>query len=338
MFRTGGRRLAPILSLLCWADLAAAGTLQQSRVGSWTVSSYSDDAGKAFDRCEAGSEPQNETQLLVAVDRDLNWSMGVSGKLGVQRGEAHPVRYRVDRGPIYTSVATAVTDSLVRIPVTDGSFIQYLRFGRQLNVDGGNDRLTFLLTDTAAALGEVRTCAERWKKQGVTLAAADGETKPPARKLTEAERKLEAITVAVNTLSRASITGFELQPPDVPPPLQGHDVTWRAQNLNGSTRLIEPDGGVDVTKIRAGLISADVLACDGRFSADSAAAPGEAGSSLSTLCKAEKGWSRDYLVVARPAGGAYVLSLVGSADQVEPLRAMAAAIRTAALQVIPKAP
>lgn len=325
---------AALLSVVAGLGAAEARTLEQSRTGGWSVSALADDRSGAFTNCEAESETENDARLLVSLDHGAKWSIGLLGKLGVQTGETNTVRYRIDRGRLFSGAATAVSDSQVRMPLTDpDAALRELRAGRQLIVDGGNDRLTFSLKDVTAMLSELRGCAEKWQKQDVALA---GQARQPARAPTEAERRLEAITVGVNILSRAQIVGFELQPADSPPRLAGHDVTWKAQNLNGSLRLVGLDGGVVLEKVRAELISTDILACVGRFTAESTSGADGKSASLFTLCQGDKGWSLNYLVIPRPQGGAYVMSLVGTGDKVEPLRAMAESLRGVALQVIPQ--
>jgi hypothetical protein len=145
------------------------------------------------------------------------------------------------------------------------------------------------------------------------------------------------MTVAVNLLSRAQIPGFELQPNDAPARLLGHDVTWRAQNLFGSLRLVGLDGRT-VDKVPAELVSADIGECSDKFAAEAATVPGAKTVSLFTSCQGDKGWTFGYLVVPRPLGGAYVMSLLGTSDKAEPLRSMANGLRDVTVQVLDRLP
>ena len=194
-----------------------------------------------------------------------------------------------------------------------------------------------------SALAAVRTCVDQWSKQGappsiVQAAAGDTEAAPSARPLGESERRLEAITVAVNILSRAHILDFQLQPPDAPARFAGHDVTWRAQDLTGSFRLVGLDGKTATDRIGAGLISADILACAGKFTAEATPEADGKATSLFTHCLGDKGWSANYLVMPRSPIGAYVLTLAGPPEKADTLRPMADSLRSAALQVVAGAP
>lgn len=332
-----GAMLGTVLAL----GPAQARTLEQVAAGNATVSAYADDTTGAFTHCAGVTDYRSGVDLIFMLDGALDWSMAFSGKLGaIQPGETHVVRYRVDRGPVRSGPATAVTETMVQMRLDDTTgFFQELRRGRQLIADGGNERLTFALRDTQRLLSDVLTCAEKWSKQApVRVAQASDAGGKPTAPLSEPERRLEATTVAVNVLSRAQVAGFELQPPDVPPRLAGHDVTWRAQNVTGSLRLAGLDGGTALEKIRAELIATDIQACPGRFTAESM--PGTDGkeTSLFTLCQGDKGWAANYLAMPRAKAGAYVLSLVAPPDKAEALKTMAEALRVAALQVVARTP
>jgi hypothetical protein len=311
------------LCLVLGLTPALARTLVQSSAASWTVSAVSSEAGKAFERCDAQSELQPDgAGLLLSLDRSYNWSIGFFGRLGVQPGQSNLTRYRVDRGPTFSGTSRAVSEQLIKLPLSDPSEpLRALRTGRELTVDGGNDRLQFALRDVAAAIIELRNCVERWRNRDPSTATrASASPAGGGRPLSEPEKRLEAMTVAVNLLSRAQIPGFELQPGDAPARLSGHDVTWRAQNLFGSLRLVGLDGST-VERVPAELVSADIGECSEKFAAEATTMPERKTVSLFTSCQGEKGWSFGYLVVPRPLGGAYVLSLLGAPDKAEPLRA-----------------
>lgn len=333
------KRSALMVCLVLGATPAFSRTLEQTAASSWTVSAVSDEPGRAFERCDAQSELQPDgAGLLLSLDRSSSWSIGFFGQLGVQPGQSNLTRYRVDRGRTFTGTARAVSEQLVKLPLSDPSEpLRALRFGRELTVDGGQDRLQFALRDVASAITELRNCVERWRSRDAAAVAQASAPTVRARPLSEPERRLEAMTVAVNLLSRGQIPGFELQPNDAPARLSGHDVTWRAQNLFGSLRLVGLDGRT-VEKVPADLISADIGDCSDKFAADATTNPSGKSVTLFTSCQGEKGWSVGYLVVPRALGGAYVMSLVGTPDKSEPLRATANALRDVAAQVLDRLP
>jgi len=319
---------------------ALARTMEQTSAASWTVSAVSDEGGRAFERCDAQSELQPDgAGLLLSLDRSLKWSIGFFGQLGVQPGQSNLTRYRVDGGQMFSGTALAVSEQLVKLPLPDPSEpLRALRLGRELTVDGGNDRLQFALRGVPAALTELRNCVERWKNRDASaLLRASAEPGGGVRPLSEPEKRLEAMTVAANLLSRAQIAGFELQPRDAPSRLLGHDVTWLAQNLYGSLRLVGLDGRT-VEGVPADLISADIGDCSDKFAAE--ATPNTSGKTVSlfTSCQGEKGRSFGYLVVPRPLGGAYVVSLLGTSDKAEPLRSASTALRDVTAQVLERLP
>jgi hypothetical protein len=314
-------------------------TLPPTRAGSWTVAANVDDGSGAFTNCAGAAEMSQGVGLVLSVDRAARWTMGFAGRLGGQPGETHTVRYRVDRGPTRTARATVVNDSLVQLPLEQpAEFLEELRRGRVLTADGGNERLSFVLRDMQAGLTELQACVQRGSGPAPGRMAEGGPAATGSAVPSEAERRLEAITVAVNILSRAQMSGFELQPPDVPPRLARHDVTWRVQNVTGSLRLVGLNGGPILDKIRPDLISSDLASCPGRFTAE--ALPGADGksSSLFTLCTGDNGWAADYLALPRGQGGAYVLSLVAPPDKADALKTMAEALRGTAVQVAYRAP
>jgi hypothetical protein len=232
-----------------------------------------------------------------------------------------------------------VNDSLVQLSLDEPTeFLDEMRRGRVLTADGGGERLSFTLRDMQAALSELQACVERGGGAAPGRMAETGPAATGSANLSEPERRLEAITVAVNILSRAQMAGFELQPPDVPPRLARHDVTWRVQSVTGSLRLVGLNGAPVLDKIRPDLISGDLASCPGRFTAE--AIPGADGksSSLFTLCTGDNGWAADYLALPRGQGGAYVLSLVTTPDKADALKTMAEALRGTAVQIAYRAP
>jgi len=315
---------------------AMSRTLEQSVAGPWAIAANGDDTSGAFTRCTATSEPRNGVGLLLAVDAAQTWKMGFSGQLGVRAGESHPVQYRVDTGPVRSAPATATASDQVEVPIEDAAdFLQELRKGRRLIADGGNERLTFGLRGTQAMLSDLLGCVQRWSSRsgGTGIADAGATQAQPRVPSTAAERRLEAMTVAVNILSRAQLVGFELQPEGISPRFAGHDVTWRVQNVTGSLRLVGLEGGDVIGKIRADLTSSDMQACRERFNAESVPEPDGRSASLFTQCQGEKGWAVNYLVITRPTGGAFVLTMTSDVAKADALRSMAETLRSVALPI-----
>lgn len=311
------------------AVAAKAAVIESAQFGGWTIASIADDDRRQFARCEATSETQNDARLVIMANRDRSWGLGFAGRLGVQAGETSPVSLRVDGGRPIAGVARAVSATLVTMRLEGEGTIRNLTFGRQLAVDAGSDGLSFSLRGVRPVVAALQTCLERWEGRTLPQQAAAGTAATGSIRLGppgSTERRLEAMTTAVNLLSQAQVVGFQLQPADGPDRLKGHDVTWRAQGVAGSLRLLDGEGAPDMRKLRSELVSADIQACDGSFSAE-AAAPKEGGiAELSTSCQGPKGWSARYLVSPRPERS-YVVSLVGAADAADGLRRFAEPLR-----------
>lgn len=334
-----GKRLALLLPCLALAaQPLAARTTEEARAGAWTIESVVDDQTGAFDRCSARSEVRDGVGLALALDGKGRWSLRFIGNLGGSPGDAHPVRYRIDRGPVRTGVGTVDPDNSVRIAIDDpDAVLSEFRRGGVLVADAGAEPLSFSLRDTRALLSTLINCGQRGVRQaqaaGVTAADATPGAKP-APVLSDAERRLEALTLAVNILSRSKTSGFEIQSAQAP----GQDVTWSVGDVTGSLRIVLAAGQADPAGIRADLLAADIRACPGSFSAEAGPGPDGRSTGLSTICRGEKGRSADYLAMPRPNGGAYVLTLTAAPDKVEPLKALAAPLRDAAVQITAKAP
>ena len=343
------RRMAGCLALVVGCgriQAASAGTLEQTLAASWSVSAYSNSRTGRFDRCEAGSEPQGDARLLLALDRDRNWSLGLAGNLGVQPGTSHAVTFRINRSQTFGGMGNAVREDVIQLHLPDPfAAIRTLRYGREVTVDGGSDPVTFQLRDMMIVLTALQRCAEEWRRQDAALpapppaSAGRSTASPPVPSLpTEAERRFEASAFAIGLLTKAKISGFAFQPGDVPARLAGQDAVWRVDNLTGSVRLIGLDGSLDLRKVRADLVTADVAACDGPFSVESSPEGPGTHASVFTLCRSAGGWSSGYLVMPRQLGGAYVVSLLGRADQAEALRATAGSLRGSTVEVVAGAP
>jgi hypothetical protein len=314
------------------AHLAVARTSEDSRAGAWTIESVADDQTGAFERCSARSELRNGVGLAFGLDAQGRWSLRFIGSLGGNPGDSHPVRYRINRGPVRTGLGTVNPDNSVRVAIDDpDALLSELRRGGVLVADAGVEPLSFPLRDTRALISGLVDCGER----GSRRAQADGSSGAKAGAvLSDAERRLEALTLAVNILSRSKTTGFEIQPTKAG---EG-DVTWSVGDVAGSLRIILPAGQADPVGIRADLLAADVRACPGAFSAEAGPGPDSKTTSLSTSCRGDKGRSSEYLAVPRHDGGAYVITLTAAPEKIGPLKALSTSFRDAAVQVVTRRP
>ncbi|MBV9078915.1 MAG: hypothetical protein JO048_15745 [Methylobacteriaceae bacterium] len=342
------RRTGLIAGAWLAAGAAHGATLDQVTRNGWQLTSLSDDRTGAFTRCEAGSDLQNGARFLISVDRDGRWLTGVAGDVKLRPGQSRPVAFRVDGEPILNGLATAVTPSLVTVPLPNGpEALRALRGAQNLFIDDGRDRMTFAVRRLGPILNGLRECQSRWAALGPTNAKGQAATSTGALAAgnypipNATDRRIEAITRGANILSRAKVADFEISPKDLPERLASHEMTWKAKDSVGSLHLVGADGESeeDVPKVRANLVATDVSACNsGRFTAEAVPTGDGKGVALTTLCQGDQGWSQNYLLMPRPMGGVYVLSIVGQAGQAEGLRAQADSLRAVAPQILAQVP
>ncbi len=324
--------LGGALSLAACA--AGAAELNSVKVGNWKVAAYSDDASGGFSHCASHAAYRSGVGLLFSVNKNLDWSLGFQAqRWSMKKGESYEVRYQVDNGPVRTSKAVAITATLVQMDLPDqASIFNEFRYGRVLKAEGGDERLNFALTDTQFMLAEVLRCADTWRKRAVARNEAAPRLSPAPAGPSDADRRLEATTIAVNLLSRAKVAGFELmQGAELPDKLKAHHAAWRAEGILGTVRVLTGEDGPE--KIRGGLISSDAQACTDRFASGAMPDDGGKGLSLFTACDGEKGWAAVYIAVPRQKGGFYVVSLLGKPDRADEVKTVSAAFRSAAGQV-----
>lgn len=221
--------LGGALSLAACA--AGAAELNSVKVGNWKVAAYSDDASGGFSHCASHAAYRSGVGLLFSVNKNLDWSLGFQAqRWSMKKGESYEVRYQVDNGPVRTSKAVAITATLVQMDLPDqASIFNEFRYGRVLKAEGGDERLNFALTDTQFMLAEVLRCADTWRKRAVARNEAAPRLSPAPAGPSDADRRLEATTIAVNLLSRAKVAGFEL--------MQG-------RSCRTSSRPTTPPGGL----------------------------------------------------------------------------------------------
>jgi hypothetical protein len=227
--------LGGALSLAACA--AGAAELNSVKVGNWKVAAYSDDASGGFSHCASHAAYRSGVGLLFSVNKNLDWSLGFQAqRWSMKKGESYEVRYQVDNGPVRTSKAVAITATLVQMDLPDqASIFNEFRYGRVLKAEGGDERLNFALTDTQFMLAEVLRCADTWRKRAVARNEAAPRLSPAPAGPSDADRRLEATTIAVNLLSRAKVAGFELmQGAELPDKLKAHHAAWRAEGILGT--------------------------------------------------------------------------------------------------------
>lgn len=149
------------------------------------------------------------------------------------------------------------------------------------------------------------------------------------------ETRAEATRVASDILRRANFT-FEFQKPEQ---LSGelqkrYDVVWRADEFQGSLRILPAARADTIEQVRKDVISADSAACKGKFDSGALPAVDTKSVTMFTSCKASEVSSTYYLILPRRQGGIYLLGILGSGDAAARVQNVAGAYRTVALEVV----
>ncbi len=144
------------------------------------------------------------------------------------------------------------------------------------------------------------------------------------------ETRKEATQLATDILRRANFA-FEFQKPE-----DRNDISWRSEEFLGTLRILPGARVENIEKIRSDVISSDQAACKGKFDSGALPAADSRSVTMFTSCKGEQTASTYYIILARRAGGIYLLGVMGSGDAAARVQNVAGAYRTVALEVIGK--
>ncbi|HWA18982.1 MAG TPA: serine protease [Devosia sp.] len=158
---------------------AGAAELDTFTVGAWDGGSYSNDQDGLFTHCAANARYNSELTLVVVVDRQYDWFIGIQNpdwQLNV--GEEFPFDLKIDRGRWNTFTATAITPDHIEIQMpNDDDAVNDFRYGSLLAVKSGDFNASFDLDGTARLVAYLAQCVGDYLDYET---ASAGTRAPPA--------------------------------------------------------------------------------------------------------------------------------------------------------------
>jgi len=238
------------------------------------------------------------------------------------RGATYDLQYAIDNGQAYAAKGTAITTSLVQVPLyNSNALFENFRKGHALRIQAAGSSFTFNLTSSASALAVTFECTKKYVSPPQTadntnpfVPKPTPETSRPGRR--DDDVRAEATLVLANVLSSAGIQGFRVVSPDEVK-IDTHDMLWAAPGLVGSLKIVEAKVAQTSEEVAALVMAADASSCKGLFA--SGRYPTEKNSArLMTACDTPQQKTQfDYSVAARPKGGFYVFG-VGASENGKP--------------------
>jgi hypothetical protein len=146
----------------CLVGAAAADTISTFSVGNWSAGAYSTNGTTTFDHC-AGSAPyKNGVNVVFAVSRTFQWSMGFADPAwALTPGQSYPIAFTVDGRSPSQATAIALTADQVEVPLADSvPLFETFMHGEVLRVDAASQNFTFDLTNTAELLPALLRCVQ----------------------------------------------------------------------------------------------------------------------------------------------------------------------------------
>ena len=330
--------LGAILALVAGPRAAAADTLYEFQVGTWTAGTYSKQNTRQFNHCAAAATYNSGIMMLFSVSRSYAWSMSFAHRAWrLTPGQSYDIAFTVDGTPPIGARAIAIGPNQVEVPLADSTeLFQRFRQGQQLRVAAAGQVLAFNLTGTSQVLPALLRCVQaNLQPSGSTTVAANPFAAPapantaatPASQGRPAAYRAEAVSLAANILGSAGVVGFHMVDGDT----GFADARWRTDRLFGMVR-IEPKEPPAL--ISAGMIAVDAAGCKSKFASGSIPASNNNDAPrMFTKCgDGEQGYTVFYFILPRKAGGHYLIG-TGASGAEEPARQVESDIRQATLKM-----
>lgn len=257
--------------------------------------------------CAVSAAYGNGLRLAFSIGADFAWRLTLDDPgRAFETGDAVQVRVRVDRRAYRSFQGQGTPDHALGIGIDYGDpLIEQVRRGRVLEIGYSGERFGFDLSGTFVALGAARACAQRLALDLTAPPAAAPATDP-----TPGDRRRAEARAFVNMLMGrlADPTADLLRPEDTPSQFLGHDSVFRTSGTIASVRIVPVTQGADRETIVSSLIAADRRFCEEGFDETVLSDRLAEDAYLQTNCR-EPEWAAYYIVVARPDGGHYVISL-----------------------------
>lgn len=157
---------------------AGAAEFDSFSIGAWHGGAYSNDQSGVFSHCAAAATYASKLVLVVAVGRDYGWSIGVLNpdwKLEV--GDTFPFDMTIDNGSGLNVSARAIDTNYVEMVMPgDSDVVDAFRYGKLLDVKGGDFGAEFDLSGTARLVAHLAQCVG--DNLGVETAALAARAQP----------------------------------------------------------------------------------------------------------------------------------------------------------------
>lgn len=330
---------AAILMWLTAPVFSDTTNIRNFRVGNWFAGAYAREG--AFSHCAATASYKSGVSVLFSISRNYAWSIGfINSDWHYDIGHRMTVVFAVDNLPSMKATGVAATSRMIEIELKDSSALFNLfKKGQILRVAGTKSVFEFNLTGTSQLLDSLLQCVVRKGQPPapVEVGTLTAPQRNEAISLGDSNAKAEAVAFAANLLSSANVSGYRMLGPSESPEIKAH-ARWIAPGPIFGTMDVRQSMTVDGLKGLPGeLIGRDARSCKGAFL--SGAIPDDDKTSMGrvfTTCDMNgKVFVTYYLAIARPAGGAYIISTISFSSE-KPAKEMDASIRSAVFDVIPK--
>jgi hypothetical protein len=143
---------------------SSADTLSTFSIGNWMAGAYSVNGTTTFDHCAGSAAYKNGVNVVFAVSRTFQWSMGFADPAwALMQGQSYPIAFTVDGQSPSQATAVAVANNQVEVPLADSVplFATFMH-GEVLRVDAASQNFTFDLTNTSELLPALLRCVQSY--------------------------------------------------------------------------------------------------------------------------------------------------------------------------------
>jgi hypothetical protein len=146
------------------ASVACADTLSSFSIGNWAAGAYSTNGTTTFDHCAALATYKNGINMLFAVSRGFQWSMGFENpSWALTPGQSYPIAFTVDGHAPLLATAVALSKVEVEVRLADSApLFESFMHGEVLRVEAATQNFTFDLTNTVELLPALVRCAQSY--------------------------------------------------------------------------------------------------------------------------------------------------------------------------------
>ena len=166
------RSIAAVVAFACvlgGVGRVSADTMSTFRVGNWKAGAYSVNGTSTFDHCAALANYKNGINMLFAVSRSLQWSMGFQNpNWSLKAGQSYPIAFTIDGDSPSLGTALSLSNTEVEVPLAANMpLFERFMHGEVLRVEAAAQNFTFDLTNTVELLPALLRCAQNYANEQV---------------------------------------------------------------------------------------------------------------------------------------------------------------------------